>query len=496
MNRIFKKYLLFPYLLPVFFVLHIFTDNYDFIPAQAALILTLKHLAATILLVLTFWILYRNFTKASLTTFFLIGLNFIFGYLHDFSKQLFGNVLITRYSFIIPVICLFVIICIVCIKKSKSQFAKTIQYLNWLLLLLIIIDIGNLLIKFSKKDKKETSLLIKTTLCDTCSKPDIYLIIADEYAGQTELKDIFGFDNSTFLNKLKERGYHVLANTSGNYNFTHYSMASMLDMNYLKNISGEHSSSHDLSISFKAMKESSVINFLDKQGYTFYNYSIFNFDKQPSPAVSTFIPEQTAPVTANTFIGRVQKDLGYHLVTTLKLKGAIKNLYYTDLYNNDKIYELTKKISGEKSNNPKFVYSHLVMPHYRYYYDSSGNPAPFEKVIDDNYCADKNAYLEYLKYSNEKLMSLIDHIKNTSPKPPVILLMSDHGYHQFLSEEDIKNVDKKYYFKNLNTVYFPNQNYSGFYDSMTNVNQFRVVLNSLFAQKIPLLKDSTIFLAQ
>jgi Sulfatase len=232
------------------------------------------------------------------------------------------------------------------------------------------------------------------------------------------------------------------------------------------------------------------------QGYSFYNYSSFEFKGHSSPVKAAFIAGKTIPITSQTFLARLRRDLGYHLITTLKLKWVMKKFYYDDLYNNEKVYELTMSVAAKKNKKPKFVYTHLVMPHYRYYFDSIGNATPFEKIIDDNYCADKDAYIEYLQYANKKLLALLDSIKKTSASPPVIILMSDHGYHQFLSDEDIKKVDKKYYFMTLNAVYFPNGNYSLFYDSMSNVNQFRVVLNSLFRQNLPLLKDSTIFLAQ
>ena len=71
--------------------------------------------------------------------------------------------------------------------------------------------------------------------------------------------------------------------------------------------------------------------------------------------------------------------------------------------------------------------------------------------------------------------------------------MSDHGFRSF---EENEKVDNRYYFMTLNAVLFPTKDYSNFYDGMTNVNQFRVILNSLFHQKLPLLKDSTCFLKQ
>jgi hypothetical protein len=145
-----------------------------------------------------------------------------------------------------------------------------------------------------------------------------------------------------------------------------------------------------------------------------------------------------------------------------------------------------------KIKNPKFIYTHLALPHHPYYYDSSGTKSLYDSVTL-SYPGGKNNYLQYLLYSNKKLLSLIDFIRKNNPTPPIIILMSDHGYRKF---EKTEKVDSKYYFMNLNTVFVPNGNYAGFYDGMSNVNQFRVILNSEFGQKLPLLKDSTSFLVE
>jgi len=81
---------------------------------------------------------------------------------------------------------------------------------------------------------------------------------------------------------------------------------------------------------------------------------------------------------------------------------------------------------------------------------------------------------------------LVDHILSTSLHPPVIMLLSDHGF-----RHPDRKIDRRYDFMNLNAVYTPGKNYSLFSDSMSNVNQFRVLFNSCFGLKLPLLKDST-----
>ena len=95
----------------------------------------------------------------------------------------------------------------------------------------------------------------------------------------------------------------------------------------------------------------------------------------------------------------------------------------------------------------------------------------------------------YLQYTNQKILSLADQILKTASKPPVIIMMSDHGFRHFRQP-----VEQKYHFMNLNAVYFPKQNYQGFYDSVSNVNQFRILFNSVFGTNYPMLKDSSIYL--
>ncbi|MFN5333559.1 MAG: hypothetical protein ACK5BV_00005 [Bacteroidota bacterium] len=64
----------------------------------------------------------------------------------------------------------------------------------------------------------------------------------------------------------------------------------------------------------------------------------------------------------------------------------------------------------------------------------------------------------------------------------VIIIMSDHG-------PGTKN-RKGRSLDNLNLVYVPDRNYRAWYSGMSNVNQGRVLLNQIFGQKLPLLKDS------
>jgi hypothetical protein len=479
----------FLYLLPVFFVLHGYTENYSLVPVSDALLLNAKYLAISLFFSLFFWLLYRNFTKANLVAFFIMAYNFFFGSAHDFLKKIADNTFIVRYSFIIPATAILLVILVLYIKKTRSTFINTAKYLNILLLLLILLDTVNLLLKIPEKRESRVVEFPGTSIkCDTCTNPDIYLIIADEYAGKKELQDIFSFDNAAFESDLTHRGFHIINNPKSNYNGTLYSMASLLNMGYNQNLSSSILNNKDMFLCAALLKNNSVVQFLKGIGYEIHNYSFFDFNNYPKLTTTIFYPTRQAIITAQTFTSRAYKNLWLNFTTQSKIQDILNR----NLYNNIKTDSITRQAVSSKGSAPKFIYTHLIMPHPPYYFDSSGQKQS-DKSLYDEYKSEKKAYLAYLKYSNKKLLELIDYIKANSKKPPVIILMSDHGFRQFKENE---KVDSNYYFMTINTIFLPNGNYSGFYDGMSNVNQFRVILNSQFGQKLPLLKDSTSFLSE
>jgi hypothetical protein len=476
-------------MLPVFFVLHGFTDNYDLVPVSTALFLALKYLVVAFLLARLCGLLYRNFNKANLIAFFIIAFNFFFGSIHDFLKAHFAGTFIVSYSFILPASAIFLLILIIYIKRSKSSFTVTAKYLNILFLLLIAFDTGHLALTIAgNKPAKQPVVALQPLSRDSCAKPDIYLIIADEYAGKDELKDIFSFDNTDFENNLTSRGFHVLEHTRSNYNWTIYSMASMLNMSYIQSLGSNILNNKDMFLCTGLIKNNKVTDFLKKSGYGIYNYSFFDVHEHAKLIKPAFLPSREALITAQTFTSRVYKNLWFNFASPSEIQDVL-NRY---LNNNIIVENLTRETVAQKSNIPRLVYTHLLMPHPPYHFDRNSKKVA-DAFLYDDYKLDKKLYLDYLLYTNNKLIELVDYIKINSKNPPVIILMSDHGFRQFAEKE---KVDPKYHFMNINAVFLPGGNYAGFYNGMSNVNQFRVILNSQFGQHLSLLSDSTIFLSE
>jgi hypothetical protein len=482
----FKEYFLF--LLPLFFVLHGYIENIEAMQFTEALGLWGEYLVVTVIIFGNAFLIFRSQRKAALFTFSIMFYHLFFGAIHDAMKNIFGNSFITKYGFILPLSLIGFIALFIYLRKTKRPLNQLATYLNVLLLLLILIDVPRLL--KASSNKKPLAVLANATVCDSCDKPDIYLIIADEYADSSSLQQIFGFNNGAFQAGLRERGFHIINNSRSNYNFTGFAMASIFQMDYLKNMEGRNQSLADKNRCYQLINNSGLWSFFKQHGYEIKNHSAFNVANIPTEAPQNYILIGKDMIVSHTFLSRINKDLRYHLVVTFKIESEINHISYFINRCNQLLLSRLLEEPKQVSNKPKFVYTHLTMPHYPYYFKKDGEANPVEWLQEGEQIR-KKEYIGYLQYSNTLFTETIDRILKGSKKPPIILFMGDHGFREFADGFE-KNAP--YYYMNMNAVYLPNKNYSGFPDSISSVNQFRVLLNTSFGQKLPLLKDSTILL--
>ena len=469
----------FLFLLPLFFVFHGYVENHRLIQAQDAVTLFFFYCTVSIVLTSCLFFLFRSWRKASLFTFCLLLVHFFFGSFHDALKELLKDSLLTKYSVLLICIAIIVGSAFVYFRRTGRKFNKGVRYLNTLFVILILLDVVILLTAVSKEENDD-GLPLQLSPCTTCATPDIYWIVADEYAGRQQLAEAFKFDNALFENNLRSRGFHLVNNSRSNYNFTPFSIASTLNFSYLP-LKDTSSTVGDVPMVMEMVAKNVLTQFLGRQGYRVFNHSIFDLPGEPRQVSSSFLPNKTKYITAQTLISRLERDLFYHLITSLKINWIVRKGVYNNLENNHALYQNTLNTSALKTA-PKFTYTHLSMPHPPYYYNEFGQPNSYDRLIEEN--AEKD-YVSYLKYSNKKLLLLVDHILKNSTQPPIIILTSDHG---------LRSGAPEYHFMNLCAVYTPGKNYLPYYDGLSAVNLFRVLLREQFKQQLPLLEDRTYFL--
>lgn len=475
-------------LLPLFFVVHGFVTFYPAIPLKDAAGVLLRYLLIITAILLFHYFFFRSFSKAAWFTFWLFVLQFFFGPLHDGLKTVAPSAFFSKHIFLFLLFACCFITFFNCLKRTKKDITGFYLYTNTLLLLWLLIDLGSL--SFKPQKTSMGSHYINKAPCDTCHLPDVYFIIADEYAGTNALKKIFAFDNTNFEDSLRARDFYVLQNTSSNYNYTPYSIASILSMDYLNGITRRSNDHTNRRIAYDAINNNILISELRNMGYDFINLSPFDFADIPTQVNTQFFLTREMLITGQTYTQRLMKDIGFNFVTRFKIKPLLKHWTSGIRDVNEKFIHDTKEAALKPTHRPRFIYTHLFMPHYPYYFNEDGKAFPVESLVEGEQ-VNKQQYIAYLKYCNKRFLEILDGILKNSKEPPIIVFMGDHGFRHFNGP-----VEQKYHFMNFNAVYLPNKNYNPFNKKFTAVNQFRLILNTQFNKNFALLKDSTSFLEE
>ena len=480
------------FFLPLFFVLHAFVENFGSITIGEALLPAILYIAAVWLVSLLFRYWLRSKTKAGIIT--LIPAFFFFFYpaLHDFLLRHSFTAFAASYRFLLPAFLIFFLFCFVYIGKSaKHHYAFTL-FLNVVFFAFFITDLGKLALMSLFSDQHRISVAriegFKNPACDTCHKPDIFLIILDEYAGSASLRRQYNFENG-LDSFLREKHFSIQTKSRSNYNYTVFSMASLLNMDFLRGIpqptvvtARQHGNC------IRLVRHNAVTKRLKDLGYDFLNYSVFSIDDQPTNAEQTFVTTGAELITGRTIMAQLRKEWQQGRERT----GAGNSLRIAEL----KPYlasnrEFQKKMlqNAVPQQKPRFIYAHFMMPHLPFYFDRYGhlNDLTQASVISPaNNPEFTGKYLEYVLYVNSRVREMVSTIQTQNPGA-VILLLGDHG---FRPDEEARPAA----FENLNAVYYPDRDYTHLYDSISSVNLFRVVFNKYFEESLPLLPDSTVFI--
>ncbi len=470
-------------LLPLFFITHGYNDNVGLIPFSDLLLLLLAALAISSVIFMVSRIWMKTNEKASIFSFIFLLLFLFFGAIQDGIEKLLPGNFFSTLTFLTGVAIGIMIASFLLIKKTKISFSRLSIYLNLLLLILILIDAFTIISKTisyqTAENQKLNTPLVKK--CDTCSKPSVYLILLDEYAGSSSLEAYFNYDNSEFEQGLRNEGFDLIKNPESNYYYTVFSIASMFTMDYIPGLRKHNpADSYNYRRSLGMIKENPVTYNFREQGYTIKNYSYFNIEGFPASVENDFLPGRIHLLINKTMYVRVMDRLPKLIRNILPAKFSDDKWEQVYINNNQLLQE---RVLNDSAGHPSFTYVHLMMPHEPFAYNRTGERTRryFRSTSKNQKEVDK-AYLDYLIYTNKQITGFIRKLKEKANGKAIIMLMGDHGYRSMEGK-----IDHKYLYSTLNAVYLPEG--AHWVESNTHVNQFRILFNKLFHQDLPLLED-------
>jgi hypothetical protein len=360
----------------------------------------------------------------------------------------------------------------------RGNLVRLTQYFN---LVLVFIIIYQLLILVTTRTNRivisdPTSIDINANKTKFESYPSIYYIILDGYTSNQSLKDYWGYNNEDFTNFLKCKGFFVASNSKSNYNMTPYSIASSLNISYLKNCPKAIPTDAQEKNLFNLVETNYVVRSLMNNNYKIINHSFFDFPSNPK-TYDDFFFLITKRLISETFYEKIAKKLNKSW-TNNQSAGllSLKDINIDILNNIGKEFD--------DSINPVFLYAHIMMPHDPYIFDEDGKMQVVDSALN---IRSKDGYLNQLKFLNKQVKNTITKIMEVNcDRLPVIIVQGDHGWRYLNGTDQIKESTTI-----LNAYFFPDGDYRGLYSTVSPVNTFRILFNKYFNTKLTLLRDST-----
>jgi hypothetical protein len=349
----------------------------------------------------------------------------------------------------------------------------------------------------NKTSMRDTTPALEAASSDE-ARPDIYYIVFDAYARSDIMKEVTGYDNSAFIAALEERGFFVPECAFSNYAITTDTITSVLNLDYLSafgvaddEIGAEERPSNQYIL------DNQVREIAHKYGYLFvtgrgYNSitDVNNSDLylnywRNTAGADNLDKERFMSLYFNTTVLRVFSEiyqanpekaawLPYWLAVDRESDSYLKEASFWYYQNNFMLDSL--ETIPEKTGN-YLVYAHINAPHGPYVFRADGS---FNYPLDSN--DNKVLYAEAVQYLDRRILEVIDTLQTQSEVQPIIILQADHSIHSMTA-----GLDKH---KILSAYYLPGELNTPPYDTITPVNNFRLILKNYFDPSEQLLPDT------
>ena len=315
--------------------------------------------------------------------------------------------------------------------------------------------------------------------------PDVYYFILDSYGREDLFKQAYGYDNSEFVDALRERGFYVAECSQSNYVRTEISVTSTLNMSYLQELDPAFvPESTRRRVLWNSYKHSAARYNFESMGYktiAFATGFAWNeFDDSdvfytPPPFSAGWTEFETLFI--QTTLALHAKDLGW--IDADAIMG--QNFRDRTLLVFDRMDDMARM------REPTFAYVHLISPHPPFVFGPNGEHTYPPDFWNENreYPSDLYAkgYQNQLTFLNKKVLKAMDTLISESDTPPIIILQGDHG-------PWLQPKNKRMWI--LNAYYLPGHT-DKLYPTISPVNTFRLIFDEYFGGNYNLLEDISYF---
>lgn len=507
-----KKIPIHPFLIALFPVLTLWAANVNYITPDQVLRSFGVAIVLSVVLLVALRLLTRSWLKAGVITSITLLVLFSYGHLYNDLADSPSLTWLARHRYLLPATGALWVISIIVFLRFDKILPSASLFLTAMGLLLLAVPFAKVaLFQINAITSRSNSLqtdTVKTIVTDENS-PDIYYIILDGYGREDALKEFYHYDNSTFIKSLEDRGFYVAGASNANYMETLESLSSSLNMDYLDEYISRNGGRISAPYLMTLITNSRLRQALVEQGYrmvafqsSFENLSdADDFLIPPEPKDSlrqSILPlNEFETLFLDATIGKVLLDyyIAHNKDSILSLKAPYLQHRNRILFTFDELGQVAKR------PGKKFVFAHVVAPHPPFVFDRNGDAVNTQKPfsLEDANSFDGTpeeyiqGYTEQIQYINELTLTAIDEMLANSPEPPIIVIQGDHGPRANIMIGSLEDSNIKETMPILNAYFFPGQDYSTLYPSISPVNSFRVILDKILGTHYGLLPDIPYF---
>lgn len=332
-------------------------------------------------------------------------------------------------------------------------------------------------------------------------RPDIYHITLDGYSRADILREVYGFDNADFLDRIRGFGFAVADRATTPYNQTRLAMLSIFDTSYLHRF-GEGPKVAPVSYRMRIKErllENSVFTALDRMGYrvgtTHSEYPPLDIGRNDMIAPRPWFEMTTLERTAfdQSVLGLITYRFDFLDPRENQSVSMIRDAYSAPF---------TRKLE-----RPVFLFTHQLAPHPLFDVARDGGRRKMIRLADR--LADaanfhngeiglraeyREGYVEKLRFINNETAEYLRRLITELPDPKIVIVHGDHGGGLNLDSHDLEVGCAKERYSPLLAVYSSDGLLQArLSDDFNLVNLYRLVFNTYFETKLPMLESNNYF---
>jgi hypothetical protein len=466
-------------------------DRREFRPFIGPLLVAL---AATALLVVVGRWIFRDTRKAAFAASVAIFALVAYGPVYNAVR---GNeingVVVGRDLYLLPTALALVIIGLVYAFRAKGGIAVWTVFLNIFAVVLLITPVQQIVTHVvseppslpRRSDSEFASLLQQTSGADR----DIYYIVLDKYPGAKTLRDHMAFDNTPFLDRLRDRGFYVAAEESmANYHRTSYALSTSLNMEYINDYT-DRLGTNDESLMpvLKLIERNRVARILKGMGYRYVHIG-----SSWQPTASNPLADENVPYAFGSDVSRalLQGTAAFRANKHVGWLDDVVDPWRVYWHGTSGQFGHVKRVA--EMDEPTFTFAHILVPHDPYIFDRDGSYISRREQKSRPY---REKFTDQLVFANHQVIDMVDHLLDVpADEQPIIIIQSDEGpvpggVIGKIRWPQASERQLQFKFRILSAYHFPGVDTSELYQQISPVNSFRMLFNLYHDADLELLPD-------